>query len=161
MLTSVGWLKPMKVKGLPNSDKPYPNSALCPHTHPHTLPDLAKTSPSCGCPPDLVAALSSGPRVLCPTSPLPSCPAPCVCPTTPSPNAGRITWDVGRRPDTYACSAIGASSPTSVPHPRPVPPTAGTWSRPASAPPMPNSGAPPHKVSAPPCCQVPLDCAPR
>jgi hypothetical protein len=45
MLTSVEWLGPIKVKGLPGPDKTYPYNASCPHTRLHTLPDLAKTSP--------------------------------------------------------------------------------------------------------------------
>jgi hypothetical protein len=62
MLTSVGWVGPTKVKGLPSPDKTYPDNTSCPHTRPHTLPDLAKTSLP-GRPSDLAATrLSTRPR---------------------------------------------------------------------------------------------------
>jgi hypothetical protein len=142
----------MKVKGLPGPNKTYLDSASCPHIRPHTLPDLDKTSPPpCRRTPVHRARPRRRPAIW----------PPRVCPIATSPDAGRTTRDTGRRPNTWACSATGACSPTPVPPPQLAPPTAGTCSRPVPDPPLPNSGAPPHKVPAPPSCQVPLNRAPR
>jgi hypothetical protein len=89
----------MKVKGLPGPHKTYSDSALCPHTHPHALPHLAKTSPPAVLPtspphgrppnlavsppcvtPDLTTARLSGPHVC--ARPLPT-PTPVAQPRTP------------------------------------------------------------------------------
>jgi hypothetical protein len=136
-------------------------------THPSARPATSSQDLTAGRPSNLATARpSTQPRrqpPMCHTRPH-HCPAvrpPHVCPTAPNPDAGCTTQDAARRLDTWACSATGASSPTSVPPPRTAPPTARTCSRPTSTPPVSNSGAPPHKVSAPPCCQVSLDRAPR
>jgi hypothetical protein len=166
-LISVGRVGPTKVKGLPGSDKTYPDSPSCPHTRPPALPDLVKTSPP-GRPFDLTAARRytrprrrSTIRPPCVTANLTAIWPPHVCPIAPSPDASHTTRDTPRRPDTWACSATGASSPTPVPPPQPAPPTTRTYRRPAPAPPVLNSGAPPRIVPAPPYCHVPLDRAHR
>jgi hypothetical protein len=147
MLTFVRWFRLTKIKGLPGPDKTYPDSASCPHTYLHTLPDLANTSPL-GRLSDLTAWPSFRPRcgsVVHPTSPP-------LCRRAPM-----------RRARPHHRSAVHPTSPLlcrrapmcrARPHRRPAvrpPRVCPTAHCSTVLPTSPPSGCPPDLAVGPPC----------